>query len=255
MTINIFGLKINYRRSGSGTPVLFLHGWGSSMDAFRAAFDSLSESHEVMALDLPGFGGSDSPHTPWSVDDYTNLVIEFIKVMGVSRLSCIGHSFGGRVIIKLANRRDVDFTLNKLVLVDSAGIKPAKTLRTRIRQRTYKLLRGFLSLKPMVRLFPNALDKLRGHFGSSDYKNASPILRQTLVNVVNEDLTGLLPTIDRPTLLVWGDADTATPISDAHLMEKLIPDAGLVTIKGAGHFSFIEQPYLFDKVLHSFLDE
>lgn len=254
MTVNISNLNINYVRTGSGPCVLFLHGWGSNADAFRAAIKSLSQTHEVIALDFPGFGQSETPHESWCVDDYTDFVIEFIKEMGVKKLSLIGHSFGGRVIIKLSNRNDLPFEIHKLVLVDAAGIKPKKSLRTRVRQRTYKICKGVLSIGFVKKMFPNALDKLRSKFGSADYKNAPPVLRETLVRVVNEDLSHLLPTIKYSTLLFWGDRDTATPISDAHTMEKLIPDAGLVVAKGAGHFSFAEQPVLFDRVLHSFLD-
>mgnify|MGYP005765608411 FL=1 len=78
-------------------------------------------------------------------------------------------------------------------------------------------------------------------------------MRQCLVRVVNEDLTHLLPSIKVPTLLVWGENDTDTPLSDAHLMEKLIPGAGLVTLKNAGHYAFLEQQYTFNRVVCSFL--
>lgn len=255
MNITVSGLKINYVKTGEGPCVLLLHGWGSNADAFGPAIKSLAENHEVIALDFPGFGQSDMPPEPWCVDDYTDFVIEFIKEMGVKSLSLIGHSFGGRVIIKLANRDNLPFEIHKLVLVDSAGIKPKKSLKTRIRQRIYKICKGFLSIGFMKKLFPNAIDALQGKFGSADYKSAPPVLRQTLVRVVNEDLTHLLPTIKQSTLLFWGDKDTATPLTDAKTMEKLIPDAGLVTVEGAGHFSFAEQPYLFRRVLHSFLDK
>ncbi len=78
-------------------------------------------------------------------------------------------------------------------------------------------------------------------------------MRQVLVNVVNEDLTDLLPKIKQETLLVWGTLDTATPISDAEKMEKLIPNAGLARIEGAGHFSFLENAPLYNAILSSYL--
>ena len=80
-------------------------------------------------------------------------------------------------------------------------------------------------------------------------------MRAILSKVVNEDLCHLMPKIAAPTLLFWGENDTATPLADAKRMEKLIPDAGLVTVAGAGHFSFLENMPLFLKVLESFLNK
>ena len=96
------------------------------------------------------------------------------------------------------------------------------------------------------------IDKRRKGAGSSDYNNASPMMRAILSKVVNEDLKHLMPAIKAPTLLFWGNMDTATPLSDAKIMEKLIPDAGLVVAHGTGHFSFIENPGLFTAVIKNF---
>ncbi|MDR1671718.1 MAG: alpha/beta hydrolase, partial [Alistipes sp.] len=86
-----------------------------------------------------------------------------------------------------------------------------------------------------------------------DYNAASPVMRGTMSKVVNEDLRRFMPLIQAPTLLVWGSEDTATPIGDAKIMERLIPDAGLVTFPGAGHYSFLDRPAQFAAVLDSFL--
>ena len=94
---------------------------------------------------------------------------------------------------------------------------------------------------------------MQSRMGSADYKAASPLMRKVLVNTVNEDLTDLLPGIRQSTLLIWGTLDTATPISDAETMERLIPDAGLARIEGAGHFSFLENPPLYNAILAAFL--
>ncbi len=98
------------------------------------------------------------------------------------------------------------------------------------------------------------IDKMRGKAGSSDYNNATPRMRAIMSRVVNEDLTHLLPQIKASTLLIWGTADTATPISDAQKMERLIPDAGLVAYEGAGHYSFLERPAQTKAVIASFLN-
>ena len=106
---------------------------------------------------------------------------------------------------------------------------------------------------PIKTLFPNALKKLQDKSGSADYKAASPVMRKILVSVVNEDLEPLLPKIKQSTLLIWGENDTATPLSDGKRMEELIKDSGLVTIKGAGHYSFLEGKFIFNRVICSFL--
>ena len=113
--------------------------------------------------------------------------------------------------------------------------------------------KAVLNLPPVKAAFPDALDRFRAHFGSADYNAATGFLRDTMVKAINEDLQPYLKNIARPTLLIWGDQDTATPMRDAHIMEKEIPDAGLVVVKNAGHFSFLKDPYLVIAVIQSFL--
>ena len=78
-------------------------------------------------------------------------------------------------------------------------------------------------------------------------------MRGTLVRIVNEDLRSLLPHLDLPVLLIWGDQDTETPIADGRLMERLIPDAGLVVFEGAGHYAYLEQAARFCRIVDVFL--
>ena len=107
--------------------------------------------------------------------------------------------------------------------------------------------------KKLLSHTPGLLNKLQGMVGSADYQAASPLMRQILVNSVNEDLTPLLPGIKQSTLLIWGTLDTATPIADAEKMEALIPEAGLARMEGCSHFAFIENPTLYNAILASFL--
>lgn len=251
MECTVNGLRINYEMMGQGETVLLLHGWASSLEPYRRLMRQLSAGYRVIAVDFPGMGGSEEPKEPWDVDGFADFVLEFLKQFAITRLSLVGHSYGGRVIIKLANR-DLPFAIDKIVLVDSAGIKPAASKKKTTRQKLFKLGKWFLSLKPVSRLFPTALEKLRVKFGSADYAAASPMMRQCLVKAVNEDLSHLLPGIKAPTLLVWGDLDTATPISDAKKMEAAIPNAGLAVIPGTGHFSFVENPVLFGRIMASY---
>ena len=149
---------------------------------------------------------------------------------------------------------DLPFEIEKVILVDSAGVKPKKTAAQKIRQRNYKIGRKILETAPVKALFPDALEEFRRSHGSADYNSATPVMRQTLVNTVNEDLVEYMPNMKMPVLLVWGENDDATPLSDAKLMEQLMPDAGLVTLKNCGHYSFLEQQFTFNKVLASFME-
>lgn len=246
-------IRINYEQKGSGDLIVLLHGWGSNIKLFSNLIDLLSKKYTVVAMDMPGFGESQEPPSAWCVDDYVDFVIKFLADYDAKQVMLLGHSFGGRVIIKLNSRKDLPFTVSKVILVDSAGILPPKSNKKSWRTRKYKMGKAFLSTKIMRKIAPDALEKLRVKYGSADYVAASPLMRQVLVKVVNEDLEPLLPNIKCPTLLIWGVNDTATPLSDGEKMEKLIPDAGLVKLENAGHYSFLEQQFLFNRVMCSFM--
>lgn len=250
-TVN--NIKINYEQKGSGELVVLLHGWGSNIKLFANLIDLLSKKYTVVAMDMPGFGESQEPPSAWCVDDYVDFVIDFLKDYSNKEITFLGHSFGGRVIIKLNSRKDLDFKINKVILVDSAGIMPPKSNKKSFRTYYYKFGKAVLSTGLVQKIAPDALENFRKKMGSADYAAASPLMRQVLVKVVNEDLEPLIPNIKCPTLLVWGVNDTATPLSDGEKMEKLIKDSGLVKLENAGHYSFLEQQYTFNRVMCSFM--
>lgn len=250
----IRNLKINYIKEGKGKSVLIIPGWGASIDTYRTIINSVSEYATVYCLDVPGFGGSEEPKQAWNLEDYTQFIIDFIESEKIKELDLIGHSNGGRIIINLASKSNLKFKINKIILIGSAGIVHKKSFIKRAKIRTFKICKKVLSIQLINKNFPKLLDKLKSSFGSEDYKNASPILRETMVKLVNQDVKELLPKIKSPTLLIWGENDEATPIIDGELMEKIIPDAGLVKIKGASHYVFLEQPYYVNKIIYTFLN-
>lgn len=243
-------LNINYIKQGEGKTVLILPGWGTTIATYTPLVNSISTYANVYCLDMPGFGESDEPEQSWNVDDFVDFIIEFIKEQKIKELDLIGHSNGGRIIIKLMNRKDLDFKVDKIILMGSAGIVNKKSFSQRVRIRTYKICKKLFKISLVQKAFPNLLNK----FGSDDYRNSSPVMRQTMVKLVNEDLREYLPNIKNPTLLIWGTNDTATPISDAELMEKLIPDSGLVKIDGCTHYAFLENPYYVNTVIKTFFE-
>lgn len=250
-TVN--GIKINYEQKGSGELIVLLHGWGSNIKLFSNLIDLLAKKYTVVAMDMPGFGESEEPPSAWCVDDYVQFVIDFLKDYDDKQVMFLGHSFGGRVIIKLNSRTDLPFEITKVILVDSAGIMPPRSNKKSFRTYYYKAGKALLSTALVKKIAPDALENFRKKMGSADYAAASPLMRQVLVKVVNEDLEPLIPNIKCPTLLVWGTNDTATPLSDGEKMEKLIKDSGLVKLEGAGHYSFLEQQYTFNRVMCSFM--
>ncbi|MCQ2455663.1 MAG: alpha/beta hydrolase [Clostridia bacterium] len=249
----INGLKTEYVECGKkdGIPVLLLHGWGSSYDVYKGIMNALSDRCRLVALNFPGCGNSEVMATPWNLDDYCRLVLDFCKKTGLDNPILIGHSHGGRVALNLTANR----LLNppKIVLLDSAGLIPVKTTSQKIKIATFKFIKKVLSL-PIINTFSvELLNRARRRFGSADYIAAPPVLRKTLVSLVNTDLRDILPDIKCPSLLIWGENDTATPLSDAKIIEKLIPDAGLCVIKGTGHYSFCERPYEAHAILREFI--
>ena len=253
MVKRIDDISVNYIDAGQGDVVLLLHGWGSNITLFDGIVKTLAPAHRVIALDMPGFGKTSEPSEPWCVDDYVDFLIKFIDSLQLKEFSVLVHSFGGRVLFKLNARENIPYVIHKAVLIDSAGIMPKKTWKQKMSLRIYKAARTVMSTKILHFLYPDAVEDMRKKRGSADYNNATPIMRATLVKVVNEDLEPLISKIHCPTLLIWGDADTATPIADARRMEELIKDAGLVVCEGAGHYSFLEQPVKVHGALKSFL--
>ncbi len=244
MEIMIDKKRVRYFDEGQGTEVLLLHGWAAPAITYRLITDHLSKRCRVVAPDLPGFGDSEEPSVAWSVDDYVDFIIKFISAVGLHSPVLIGHSYGARIIIKLLNRQNLNFFVPKIVLMNAAGIKPRRGLKYYIKVYSYKAAK---------RILPTYAEAMRSKVGSSDYRSASPIMRQTLVRSVNEDLTHLLPGIAVPTLLIWGDNDTSTPLCDGQKMEKLIPDSGLVVLKNTGHFAFAERWGQCSRVLDAFI--
>lgn len=252
---SFFDGKIAYSRFGSGERLLvILHGWGCNKELFSTVAEHLAARYTVVVPDLPGFGESPEPSVPYSVGDCTELIVEFIKSLGFERVSLLGHSYGGRVIIKMFSRGDLPFTVERIVLTDAAGIRPKKSLGQRLSLIAYKCGRRILSLPPLQKRFPDAVENWRKKRGSADFNQASEVMKKTLVLAVNEDLTHCLKSITAPTLLFWGDRDDATPLSDAKIMEKRIPDAGLVVLEGGTHYAFLENTPYFLRVLDSFLN-
>lgn len=250
-TITYKGIKLHYTDKGEGPTILLLHGWGCNCTTFGAAQTWLEEHFRVLSVDFAGFGQSEEPQEIWGVEEYTRSIEAITKHEAVENPILIGHSFGGRVAIVYASRNNT----RKIILVDAAGVKPKRSIEYYLKVYSFKLMKWAAPIIMGKERAEEYIKLRRAKSGSSDYNQASPMMRAILSKVVNEDLCHLMPKISVPTLLFWGERDTATPLSDAKRMEQLIPDAGLVTVAGAGHFSFLENMPLFLRVVESFLNK
>ncbi len=247
--IEIDGAKLHYTRQGEGQPIVLMHGWGCDNSTMASIAAVAKNYGEVFNVDFPGFGASPEPSEVWGVEDYTKLIEGMVRKLGLKNPVMLGHSFGGRVGLLYSSRNPV----KKLILVDAAGVKPRRSLGYYLKVYSFKLSKKLMYMLYGKEKAEKKIEERRKKSASSDYAKATPRMRAILSKVVNEDLKHVMPSISAPTLLIWGENDTATPLQDAKIMERLIPDAGLVSFPGCGHFSFLDNPAQFAAVLKSFL--
>lgn len=238
MKISLLENEVNYVQYGSGKDIVLLHGWGQNIQMMRPIGDKLCDKFRITIIDFPGFGESNEPKEAWDVDKYTTLVEELVKKLDIKNPIMIGHSFGGRVSIKYSSRNKVD----KVVLFGSPCIRNEKNVSKKV-----KFLKKIKKI-PGLNLLGEFMKKF---IGSRDYKAASPIMRQTLVNVVNEDLSEDAKKIKAPTLLIWGENDTEAPLEDAKELEKILKDGALIVLPGT-HYAYLENLNHVIEILNKF---
>jgi len=251
MKVTLEGIDINYITEGSGKNVLLLHGWGANIDTMIPIYNLLKDNFKVYAIDFPGFGKSQEPSDVFGVYDYARITKQFIDMMGMKEVILIGHSFGGRISLILSSKYKA--LVKKMVLIDSAGLIPKRGFKYYVKVYSFKFLRSLYNTFFFWIDKKDKMEKFYKKFGSTDYKNASGIMRRVFVKVVNEDLRPLLREIEASTLLIWGENDTATPVYMGRIMENEIKDSGLVVLEGAGHYSYIDDYRRFSIILRTFL--
>lgn len=225
--------------------VLFLHGWGGSTASFGVEAQIFSKKFRTINLDFPSFGRSAEPERPLSVEDFALLLKNLLAELGVKKCCVVGHSFGGRVAIKLAAMHSDLF--EKIVLVDSAGVKPRRSIFCKFRIFFFKMLKKLVKRGVLK-------EKWLKNFGSKDYRALSPVMRQTFVKVVNEDLLPDIKKITTETLIIWGRRDRETPPFMARKLLRNIRGSEIVWLDG-GHFAYLENRKLFVNILDRFFEE
>lgn len=227
--------NLNVEIVGSGPPVLVLHGWGHNLLVQKPLGELLANDFQVHLIDLPGFGQSPAPDTDWGTKDYADRIISYMDEAGLKQVALIGHSFGGRISIRLA--ATVPDRIGQVVLMCSHGLQRERTAKEKLRISTLGYLRS--AVKLIDKLLP--LNLYRGwystKFGSADYKAAGK-LQGTLVKTVIEDQTENAKKIKAPTLLLWGAEDTETPPELGKRFSELITDSEYIELPGKGHEPF-----------------
>lgn len=251
MMIRIKNININYIIEGNGKDIIVLHGWGANINTVIPIVNILRGKFRVHALDLPGFGESQEPNEPIDSFQYAEIVKGYMDIMKIEKTTLIGHSFGGKLSIILGKK--YPNMVEKIILINSAGLIPKRGLRYYIR------VYGFKTLKYIYKTFffwiknEEKMEKFYKRFGSTDYRDSSGVMRSILVKVVNENLEPLLQEIKIPTLLIWGDKDTSTPLYMGKIMESKIKDSGLVVLEGSGHYSYLDEMDKFAIIIKNFL--
>ncbi|EKD58969.1 MAG: Alpha/beta hydrolase fold protein [uncultured bacterium] len=241
--IIVNGLNVHFYQSeelNCDGPVIFLHGWGSQASHLKSVFE---KSENFIALDLPGFGMSERPSSVWTTAEYADFLRDFLLKLSISKPVLVGHSFGGSIIIKYcASHKDVE----KIILIGSAGIRK-KSSRLVMYKTGARIFNSLLSLPVLKKIKHYLRRKFYTFIGSEDYLDAGE-MKDIFQKVINDDLTEELKRLDVETVMIWGEEDKETPISDANNMHELIRKSKLFVISGAGHYVFLDNKDAFNKI-------
>ena len=249
MKIIVQNLATEYLDEGTGKVVLFLHGWQDNLHTFNSLVSLLSPRLRIIRLDLPGFGKSEVPKETWDLDHYVRFVNDFIQKLNIQVDTLVGHSFGGRIAIKGEATKNLQ--AQKIILICSAGIAKNRTFRNLV----FKLLAkigGLITYIPPLIFWREGLRKRMYSFIGSDYLNTGA-LREIFLKIISEDLSASAKKITTPTLLIWGENDTETLLSDGKQLAGLIPNSKLKVISGTGHFVHKEKSQEVAKLVQEFL--
>ncbi len=241
MYLQIKDLNIYFQKTGKGKVLIMLHGWGLDVSTFWGVVELLKDKYTIYLIDLPGFGRSSLPKNAYAVSDYAEIIKEFISKEKLEKPIILGHSFGGRIAIKLTSKYPE--LVDKLILEDAAGIKPRRDL---LKPVFYIGSGIFKYLMPNIF---NLKERIRYKFYSSlesDYLNAG-VLKDTLTNILAEDLTPDLKKIDTETLLIWGEKDATgeASLENGKKMYRFIKNSRIEIIDDAGHSPHLDKPERF----------
>ena len=236
----IKNIRINYKSYGNGQDIVLLHGWGQNIEMMEPIAKKMKGDYRITIIDLPGFGLSNEPDSVYSVYDYVEFLHEFFREMGIKKPILIGHSFGGRLSIIYASKYETE----RIVLLGSPCVRHEYKS---FKQSLLKFLKKLKIFNPIVNL-------MKKHTGSVDYRNASPMMRDILVKTVNEDLSECAKKIECEALLIWGENDSAVPVSQAKELDELLSKSKLIILPGT-HYCYLENIDKVGSLINEFIKE
>jgi pimeloyl-ACP methyl ester carboxylesterase len=256
--LEVEGLRIAYERTGEGPPLVLLHGFVGDSREWRRQIDELSDEFTVVAWDAPGSGRSSDPPESFRILDYADCLARFVGAIGFERLHVAGLSFGGALALELYRRhRRVPMTL---VLASAyagwAGSLPPEGVEQRLR-----LSLQAADLAPdrfVAALIPTLFS---GSAPAEAVREFAAIMsefhpagfRAMARSLAEADLRDVLPHIDVPTLLLYGDQDVRAPLAVAEDLRAAIPTSRLVVMPGVGHMANVEAAERVDAEIRAFL--
>ena len=243
-------MDIHQAAIGAGQAVLMVHGWGADCRMLQPLARQLAAyNYRIFMLDLPGFGESAPPPEPFSIFEYADICRAFLDYHALDSVHYFGHSLGGRIGLILAS--DYAQRIRSMVLSNSAGIRAPLPAPVRMRQGIYKVVRRGLLHVGATQTAERLRQRYNRRYASADYRTAAPVMRQTLIKVVNQDLLHKARKVAVPTVLVWGDNDEDTPLWMGRKFEQTIPDAALIVFEGAGHYAYLDFPQKTASIMHA----
>lgn len=243
--------NFKYYKYGNKEKVLIiLPGWGDTRKTFDFYINNLKNKYTIYIFDYPGFGNSKFPNYSLTIDDYAKYIKDFIKEKNINNPYILCHSFGCRISLLLIGKYRI--LVDRLIIIGGAGIR-RKSINRKYRIFKYKLLRKLSIFIPKNKK-EKYLKKLINKYGSNDYKELNNLQRITFSNIVNTDLRKYISYIYSPTILIWGEKDTSTPLKDGNYMNKRIKDSALITIKKGTHFVYLEYPFYILNIINNFFN-
>lgn len=231
-------MNVSYIRRGEGKELVFFHGYGANKECFLPQINYFSSFFKTTAFDFLGFGKSDALSSPFSVGDYAQSAREFLNSLDIKNPSVIAHSFGARVAVKMAA---CGYKFDKMILTGAAGIIDNRGAAYKIKVLSYRLAKRFSKMYA------------ESKFGSPEYRNLSPVMKESYKKIVNEDLRLASSKIECKVLLMVGENDETTPLKQAKVYNSFIPDSRICIMENCGHFAFLDDPMKFNLLAEEFL--
>jgi pimeloyl-ACP methyl ester carboxylesterase len=259
-SVEVEGLRVAYGRAGQGSPLVLLHGGWEDHRIWRPQLEGLAKDFTVVAWDAPGCGRSADPPGGWRMADYADCLAAWLGAVGVERPHVLGLSWGGTLALELYRRHPA--VPSSLVLASSyagwAGSLPREVVAKRLERAIGELGRppeewaaayipGFLT--------DAAPPGLAGEIEAIMHDLHPEGSRTMLSAMAEADLREVLPRIEVPTLLLYGELDTRSPLDVAEDLHRSIPGSRLVVLPGVGHLASAEQPDEFNAAVRGFLTD